>query len=84
MDEARIGQQGTLTCVRLDRLLPDRTQYRWVYLWVAEPATGSLVDIDHADYYELLQQTNRVWLTLDPDTIKSFYACSWIERALQM
>lgn len=44
-DEARIGQQGTLTHVwALRNSRPDRvrqTEYQWVYLWAAvNPATG--------------------------------------------
>ncbi len=46
-DEARVGQQGTLTRVWAKRGSRPRavkqTEYKWVYLWAAvEPATGEL------------------------------------------
>jgi hypothetical protein len=165
-DEARIGQQGTLTRVwARTGSRPSavrQTEYEWVYLWAAvEPATGAAVamitpTVDtalmqqflaglagtlapdehavlvldqagwhvakalevpanltllflppyspelnpaerlwawlrshqlanrvYADYQELLTATDRAWLSLDADTIKSACACPWIERALQ-
>lgn len=165
-DEARIGQQGTLTRVwARTGSRPSavrQTEYEWVYLWAAvEPATGASVamitpTVDtalmrqflaglsgtlapdehavlvldnagwhvakalevpanltllflppyspelnpaerlwawlrshqlanrvYADYQELLNATDRAWLTLDPETIKSVCKCPWIERALQ-
>jgi hypothetical protein len=165
-DEARIGQQGTLTRVwARTGSRPSavrQTEYEWVYLWAAvEPATGASVamitpTVDtalmqqflgglsaapapdehavlvldqagwhvakalevpanltllflppyspelnpaerlwawlrshqlanrvYADYQELLTATDRAWLSLDADTIKSACACPWIERALQ-
>lgn len=165
-DEARIGQQGTLTRVwARTGSRPSavrQTEYEWVYLWAAvEPATGASVamitpTVDtalmrqflaglsgtlgpdehavlvldqagwhvakalavpanltllflppyspelnpaerlwawlrshqlanrvYADYLELISATDRAWLTLDADTIKSVCACPWIERALQ-
>lgn len=166
MDEARIGQQGTLTRVWAPTgsrpTAVRQTEYEWVYLWAAaEPATGASVAMitptvntelmntflaglsgtlkedEHAvlvldnagwhtakalnvpdnvsllhlppyspelnpaerlwawlrshqlsnrvyaDYDQLLRETDRAWLTLDPATIKSICACSWIERAVQ-
>lgn len=165
-DEARIGQQGTLTRVWArtgSRPTAIRqTEYEWVYLWAAvEPASGvsvamitptvntelmnrflaglsstlapdehAILALDNAgwhvanalevpanvtllplppyapelnpverlwawlrshqlsnrvyeDYDELLRETDRAWLTLDADTIKSVCACPWIERAIQ-
>ena len=46
-DEARVGQQGTLTRVWAPRGSRPRaikqTEYKWVYLWAAvEPASGEL------------------------------------------
>ena len=46
-DEARVGQQGTLTRVWAQRGSRPRavkqTEYKWVYLWAAvEPASGEL------------------------------------------
>jgi len=48
MDEARIGQQGTLTRVWARTgsrpAAVKQTEYEWVYLWAAvEPATGASV-----------------------------------------
>jgi transposase len=48
MDEARIGQQGTLTRVWARTgsrpTVVKQTEYQWVYLWAAvEPATGASV-----------------------------------------
>lgn len=166
MDEARIGQQGTLTRVWARRgsrpTAVRQTEYQWVYLWAAaEPATGAsvamitptvntglmntflaglsstlapdehavlvldnagwhvaralnvpnnvsllhlppyspelnpaerlwawlrshhLANRVYADYDDLLRQTDRAWLTLDPQTIKSICGCPWIERANQ-
>jgi transposase len=37
----------------------------------------------YADYQELLSATDRAWLALDADTIRSVCRCPWIERALQ-
>ena len=165
-DEARIGQQGTLTRVWARTgsrpAAVRQTEYEWVYLWAAvEPATGASVAMitptvntalmntflaglsetmapgEHAvlvldnagwhvaralrvpanvtllflpayspelnpaerlwawlrshqlsnrvfrDYDELLRETDRAWLSLDADTIKSVCRCPWIERALQ-
>jgi hypothetical protein len=47
-DEARVGQQGTLTRVRARTgsrpAAVRQTEYEWVYLWAAvEPATGASV-----------------------------------------
>jgi DDE superfamily endonuclease len=165
-DEARIGQQGTLTRVwartNSRPCAVRQTEYQWVYLWAAvEPATGqsiamitptvntslmnqflgglsdSMAADEHAvlaldnagwhvakalkipanitllhlppyspelnpverlwswlrshqlsnriyqDYDQLLHETDRAWLTLEADTIKSVCACPWIERAIQ-
>ena len=165
-DEARVGQQGTLTRVWARTgsrpAAVRQTEYEWVYLWAAvEPATGASVamitpTVDtalmqqfltglagtlgadehavlvldqagwhvaralrvpdnvtllflppyspelnpaerlwawlrshqlanrvYADYQELMNETDRAWLSLDVDTIKSVCACPWIERALQ-
>ena len=38
----------------------------------------------YADYQELLAATDRAWLALDAETIKSVCACPWIERALAL
>jgi hypothetical protein len=48
MDQARIGQQGTLTRVWARTgsrpLAVKQTEYQWIYLWAAiEPATGASV-----------------------------------------
>jgi transposase len=166
MDEARVGQQGTLTRVWAATgsrpTAVRQTEYEWVYLWAAvEPSTGASVAMitptvnadlmnrflaglggtlaqdEHAvlvldnagwhvaralrvpanvtllflppyapelnpverlwawlrshhlsnrvfaDYDELLRETDRAWLTLDEQTIKSVCACPWIERAIQ-
>ena len=165
-DEARVGQQGTLTRVWARTgsrpAAVRQTEYEWVYLWAAvEPATGASVamitpTVDtalmqqflaglsgtlgadehavlvldnagwhvaralrvpdnvtllflppyspelnpaerlwawlrshqlanrvYADYQELLSATDRAWLSLDADTIKSICHGPWIERALQ-
>ena len=165
-DEARVGQQGTLTRVWARTgsrpAAVRQTEYEWVYLWAAvEPATGAsvamitpTVDTDlmgtflaglsgtlapdehavlvldqagwhvakalavpqnvtllflppyspelnpaerlwawlrshqlsnrvFADYRQLLNETDRAWLTLDAETIKSVCRCPWMERALQ-
>ena len=165
-DEARIGQQGTLTRVwARTGSRPSavrQTEYEWVYLWAAvEPSSGAAVamitpTVDtalmgqflaglsgtlapdehavlvldnagwhvakalevppnvtllflppyspelnpaerlwawlrshhlsnrvYADYQELLSATDRAWLALDADTIRSVCRCPWIERALQ-
>jgi transposase len=165
-DEARIGQQGTLTRVwARTGSRPSavrQSEYEWVYLWAAvEPATGASVamitpTVDtglmntflaglsgtlapdehavlvldnagwhvakalevppnvtllflpayspelnpaerlwawlrshhlsnrvYADYQDLLTATDRAWLTLDADTIRSICRCQWIERAVQ-
>jgi len=165
-DEARIGQQGTLTRVwARTGSRPSavrQTEYEWVYLWAAvEPATGAsaamitptvdtalmqqflaglsgtlapdehavlvldqagwhvakalrvpdnltllflppyspelnpaerlwawlrshqLANRVYANYQELLSETDRAWLALDADTIRSICHCPWIERALQ-
>ncbi len=165
-DEARIGQQGTLTrvwaCTGSRPTAVRQTEYQWVYLWAAvEPSTGASVAMitptvntslmnqfleglsqtlasdEHAilvldnagwhvaralqvpanitllflppyspelnpverlwawlrshqlsnrvftDYDELLHETDRAWLTLDEQTLKSVCACPWIERASQ-
>ncbi len=165
-DEARVGQQGTLTRVRARTgsrpAAVRQTEYEWVYLWAAvEPSSGASVamitpTVDtglmntflaglsatlapdehavlvldnagwhvakalevpanvtllflppyspelnpaerlwawlrshhlsnrvYADYQELLSATDRAWLALDADTIRSVCRCPWIERALQ-
>ena len=165
-DEARIGQQGTLTRVwARTGSRPSavrQTEYEWVYPWAAvEPASGAsvamitptvntalmqqflaglsgtlapdehavlvldqagwhvakalrvpdnltllflppyspelnpaerlwawlrshhLANRVYADYQELLNETDRAWLALDAETIRSVCACPWIERALQ-
>jgi hypothetical protein len=165
-DEARVGQQGTLTRVWARTgsrpTAVRQTEYEWVYLWAAvEPASGASVAMitptvntalmgtflaglsgtlapdEHAvlvldnagwhvaralripdnitllflpayspelnpaerlwawlrshqlsnrvfaDYDELLRETDRAWLTLSEQTIKSVCACKWIERAIQ-
>src|SRR5688500_14929624 len=54
-DEARIGEQGTLTrvwaCTGSRPTAVRQTEYEWVYLWAAvEPASGASVGRDdHAD-----------------------------------
>jgi hypothetical protein len=165
-DEARVGQQGTLTRVWARTgsrpTAVRQTEYEWVYLWAAvEPATGAAVAMitptvstglmntflaglsgtlasgEHAvlvldnagwhvaralripdnitllflpayspelnpverlwawlrshqlanrmyaDYDELLRETDRAWLTLNEQTLKTVCACPWIERAIQ-
>lgn len=165
-DEARVGQQGTLTRVWARTgsrpAAVRQTEYEWVYLWAAvEPSSGASVAMitptvgtalmqqflaglsgtlapdEHAvlvldnagwhvakalevppnvtllflppyspelnpaerlwawlrshhlsnrvyaDYQELLRATDRAWLALDADTIRSVCRCPWIERALQ-
>jgi transposase len=165
-DEARIGQQGTLTRVWAKTgsrpTAVRQTEYEWVYLWAAvEPATGAavamitptvntglmntflaglsgtLAPVEHAvlvldnagwhvaralcvpdnitllflpayspelnsverlwawlrshqlanrvyaDYEDLLRETDRAWLTLTEQILKSVCACPWIERAIQ-
>jgi hypothetical protein len=37
----------------------------------------------YADYDELLRETDRAWLTLIEQTLKSVCACPRIERAVQ-
>ena len=166
MDQARIGQQGTLTRVwartNSRPTAVRQSEYQWVYLWAAvEPATGASVAMitptvdtglmnkflaglsstlaadEHAilaldnagwhvakalsvpqnitllplppyspelnpverlwawlrshqlsnriyqDYDDLLNETDRAWLTLDAQTIKSICACPWMQRAIQ-
>lgn len=166
MDQARIGQQGTLTRVwartNSRPTAVRQTEYQWVYLWAAvEPATGASVAMitptvdtglmnrflaglsstlaadEHAilaldnagwhvanalkvpknitllplppyspelnpverlwawlrshqlsnriyqDYDDLLNETDRAWLTLDARTIRSICACPWMQRAIQ-
>ncbi len=165
-DEARIGQQGTLTRVWARTgsrpVAVRQTEYEWVYLWAAvEPASGAsvamitptvntalmntflaglsatltpdehavlvvdnagwhvakalvipanltllflppyspelnpverlwgwlrshhLANRVYADYDELLHETDRAWLTLTDQTLRSVCACPWIERAIQ-
>jgi hypothetical protein len=166
MDQARIGQQGTLTRVwartNSRPTAVRQSEYQWVYLWAAvEPATGTSVAMitptvdtglmnrflaglsstlaadEHAvlaldnagwhvaralrvpqnitllplppyspelnpverlwawlrshqlsnrvyeGYDDLLKETDRAWLTLDEQTIKSVCACPWMQRAIQ-
>ena len=165
-DEARVGQQGTLTRVWARTgsrpVAVRQTEYEWVYLWAAvEPASGAsvamitptvntalmntflaglsatltpdehavlvvdnagwhvakalvipanltllflppyspelnpverlwgwlrshhLANRVYADYDELLHETDRAWLTLTDQTLRSVCACPWIERAIQ-
>ena len=165
-DEARVGQQGTLTRVWARTgsrpTAVRQTEYEWVYLWAAvEPATGvavamitptvntglmntflaglsgtlaadehavlvldnagwhvaralrvpdnitllflpayalelnpverlwawlrshQLANRVYADYDELLRETDRAWLTLNEQTLKTVCACPWIEREIQ-
>jgi hypothetical protein len=166
MDQARIGQQGTLTRIwartNSRPTAVRQSEYQWVYLWAAvEPATGvsvamitptvdtalmnrflaglsstlaanehAILALDNAgwhvaralrvpqnitllplppyspelnpverlwawlrshqlsnriyqDYDDLLKETDRAWLTLDAQTIKSICACPWMQRAIQ-
>jgi hypothetical protein len=71
---------ANLTLLFLPPYSPELNPAERLWAWLRSHQLANRV---YADYQELLTATDRAWLSLDADTIKSACACPWIERALQ-
>jgi transposase len=71
---------ANLTLLFLPPYSPELNPAERLWAWLRSHQLANRV---YADYQELLSATDRAWLTLDADTIKTVCACPWIERALQ-
>lgn len=69
-----------VTLLFLPPYSPELNPAERLWAWLRSHRLANRV---YADYQELLSATDRAWLALDADTIKSVCACPWIERALQ-
>lgn len=71
---------GNITLLLLPPYSPELNSVERLWAWLRSHQLSNRI---FADYDELLQETDRAWLTLDESTLKSVCACSWIERASQ-
>ena len=71
---------ANLTLLLLPPYSPELNPAERLWAWLRSHHLANRV---YADYQELLNETDRAWLALDAETIRSVCACPWIERALQ-
>ena len=71
---------ANVTLLFLPPYSPELNPAERLWAWLRSHHLANRV---YADYQELLSATDRAWLTLDANTIKSVCNCPWIERALQ-
>jgi transposase len=71
---------ANVTLLFLPAYSPELNPAERLWAWLRSHQLANRV---FADYEELLRETDRAWLTLDADTIKSVCRCPWIERAVQ-
>jgi transposase len=69
-----------ITLLFLPAYSPELNPAERLWAWLRSHQLSNRV---FADYDELLRETDRAWLTLSEQTIKSVCACKWIERAIQ-
>jgi transposase len=69
-----------ITLLFLPACSPELNPAERLWAWLRSHQLSNRV---YADYDELLRETDRAWLALDADTVKSVCRCTWIERALQ-
>lgn len=71
---------ANITLLPLPPYSPELNPVERLWAWLRSHQLANRV---YADYDELLRETDRAWLTLDAQIIKSVCACPWMERALQ-
>lgn len=71
---------GNITLLPLPAYSPELNPAERLGLWLR---SHQLLNRTYEDHDELLLETDRAWLTLDAETIKSICVCHWIERAIQ-
>lgn len=69
-----------ITLLFLPAYSPELNPVERLWAWLRSHQLANRV---YADYDELLRETDRAWLTLSEQTLKSVCACPWIERAIQ-
>ena len=71
---------ANLTLLFLPPYAPELNPVERLWGWLRSHHLANRV---YADYDELLHETDRAWLTLTDQTLRSVCACPWIERAIQ-
>jgi transposase len=69
-----------ITLLPLPAYSPELNPAERLWLWLRSHQLSNRI---YEDYDELLRETDRAWLALDAETIKSICAFPWIERAIQ-
>lgn len=71
---------SNITLLLLPPYSPELNPVERLWAWLRSHQLSNRV---YADYTDLLNQTDRAWLTLDKPTLQSVCNCPWIERAIQ-
>ena len=69
-----------ITLLFLPAYAPELNPVERLWAWLRSHQLANRV---YAGYDELLRETDRAWLGLSAQTLKSVCACHWIERAIQ-
>lgn len=71
---------SNITLLLLPPYSPELNPVERLWAWLRSHQLSNRV---YTDYTDLLNQTDRAWLTLDKPTLQSVCNCPWIERAIQ-
>lgn len=71
---------SNITLLLLPPYSPELNPVERLWAWLRSHQLSNRV---YADYTDLLNQTDRAWLTLDRPILQSVCNCPWIERAIQ-
>lgn len=71
---------SNLTLLHLPPYSPELNSAELLWHWLRSHCLSNRIYLDYAD---LLQATDRAWLSLNTEILKSVCACPWIERAIQ-
>ena len=69
-----------ITLLPLPPYSPELNPVERLWAWLRSHQLSNRI---YQDYDDLLNETDRAWLTLDAQTIKSICACPWMQRAIQ-
>ena len=71
---------SNITLLLLPPYAPELNPVERLWAWLRSHHLSNRI---YADYADLLNQTDRAWLTLDKPTLQSVCNCPWLERAIQ-
>lgn len=71
---------ANLTLWPLPPYSPELNSIEQLWHWLRSHHLSNRV---YEDYDDLMRQTHRAWLTLDPATLRTVCACPWLKRAVQ-